>query len=597
MTQRLLTAYVDVPPTPPKLRQLPISTPLSPMDENRLQSVEAAKKKRNSNPGNRIISGKVYDPVHGTTCHQCRQKTLSDGIRCTLLKKGKRCTLLMCKRCLSVRYGEDIDSIFASGRGTQAIGHDSSTDYVWSCPKCRGICNCSMCRKSKNLPPTGILAYLSKAAGVASANELLEEPRMLEAVKSTYRERSIPRSKPNAIPKAKTAHAAPKAVPKVSLPKPDFARIPGTDGLTINALSPRIHLREFIYRFNGVLGIAKKHVMTTDNLLWDWDEYVAEIFLAKILKVCASSPDSDQRSELLSEARKALRHEPAEAWDKCEEMLIMFGYEIPKDSKEQNHLHILVGLCDIALYTPSIRENIDNATELTTHIRKDALASVRESQDAWNKRKAVLQSERMTIALKDQVDEWKERYTLAETQHLDDIKGQYAERDWNIRKLSLRGDCCIGNDGQGNTYYWFSDVGEGKSEGDRWGRWIVCESSEEAVDKAYDDGQDHTVSKGHKSTLFFFDTPDKIKHLSIWISQEAGAEAAGADRDVTDLLSALSRCESWLHLKQPNQTVLEDTQMHQTAIADEEEEEEEEEKIPQSFKEICGEYKNKTTSS
>jgi formamidopyrimidine-DNA glycosylase len=52
-----------------------------------------AKKKRNNNPGVRVQGGRVYDSENGTTCHQCRQKTIETKAKCT------KCTLYFCPKC------------------------------------------------------------------------------------------------------------------------------------------------------------------------------------------------------------------------------------------------------------------------------------------------------------------------------------------------------------------------------------------------------------------------------------------------------------------------------------------------------------------
>ncbi|KAG6509020.1 uncharacterized protein LOC121982323 [Zingiber officinale] len=83
---------------------------------------------------------RIYDPINGKTCHQCRQKTLAHHTHCS------KCQLLQgqfCGNCLFTRYGENILEI--------------SKNPNWICPVCRGICNCSLCRIKKGLIPTGIL--------------------------------------------------------------------------------------------------------------------------------------------------------------------------------------------------------------------------------------------------------------------------------------------------------------------------------------------------------------------------------------------------------------------------------------------------------
>ncbi|KAG7670748.1 hypothetical protein Ndes2526A_g01480 [Nannochloris sp. 'desiccata'] len=113
------------------------------------------KKKRTSNPGIRQQGGRIYDSENGTTCHQCRQKTIEIKAKC------KQCTLYYCPRCLENRYNEAVDEVNALPD--------------WSCPRCRKLCNCSNCRKKAGLEATGILAKVAKTAGFGSVSELLKK--------------------------------------------------------------------------------------------------------------------------------------------------------------------------------------------------------------------------------------------------------------------------------------------------------------------------------------------------------------------------------------------------------------------------------------
>ncbi|KAM1529397.1 hypothetical protein ACFX1Z_018611 [Malus domestica] len=83
---------------------------------------------------------RIYDPVRGKTCHQCRQKTLGHHTQCN---QCNRLQGQFCGDCLYMRYGEHV------------IEANQNPD--WICPVCRGICNCSFCRTKKGWPPTGIL--------------------------------------------------------------------------------------------------------------------------------------------------------------------------------------------------------------------------------------------------------------------------------------------------------------------------------------------------------------------------------------------------------------------------------------------------------
>lgn len=105
------------------------------------------------------VSAKVYSQS-GSTCHQCRQKTIDTKTFC----RSGRCTGVrgqFCGVCLLNRYGEDI---------VKAL-----LDEKWTCPPCRDICNCSICRNRKGLPPTGILTPLALHKGYDSVKDYLQE--------------------------------------------------------------------------------------------------------------------------------------------------------------------------------------------------------------------------------------------------------------------------------------------------------------------------------------------------------------------------------------------------------------------------------------
>lgn len=75
-----------------------------------------AKKKRNNNPGVRVQGGRVYDSENGTTCHQCRQKTIETNAKCT------KCTLYFCPKCLENRYHEKVADANAAGDWAGLVG-------------------------------------------------------------------------------------------------------------------------------------------------------------------------------------------------------------------------------------------------------------------------------------------------------------------------------------------------------------------------------------------------------------------------------------------------------------------------------------------
>ncbi|KAI4327510.1 hypothetical protein L6164_019960 [Bauhinia variegata] len=103
---------------------------------------------------------RVYDPVKGKTCHQCRQKTLGYRTQCS------KCNMVQgqfCGDCLYMRYGEHV--------------LEALENPTWICPVCRGICNCSLCRQGKGWAPTGPLYKKISALGYKSVAHYLIQTR------------------------------------------------------------------------------------------------------------------------------------------------------------------------------------------------------------------------------------------------------------------------------------------------------------------------------------------------------------------------------------------------------------------------------------
>ncbi|XP_061548180.1 cell division cycle-associated protein 7a [Phycodurus eques] len=101
---------------------------------------------------------KVYHSVNGSTCHQCRQKTVDTKTNC----RNPECVGVrgqFCGPCLRNRYGEE--------------ARDALLDAEWRCPPCRGICNCSFCRARQGRRATGVLVYLAKYHGFDNVHAYL----------------------------------------------------------------------------------------------------------------------------------------------------------------------------------------------------------------------------------------------------------------------------------------------------------------------------------------------------------------------------------------------------------------------------------------
>ncbi|XP_063848239.1 cell division cycle-associated protein 7-like [Scylla paramamosain] len=102
---------------------------------------------------------KVYNAYIGTTCHQCRQKTIDTK---TVCRSGDCSGVrgMFCGPCLKNRYGEEVK--------------EALLDPRWMCPPCRGLCNCSICRNRSGKGATGILINIARARGFDNVKDYLE---------------------------------------------------------------------------------------------------------------------------------------------------------------------------------------------------------------------------------------------------------------------------------------------------------------------------------------------------------------------------------------------------------------------------------------
>lgn len=102
---------------------------------------------------------KIWDKENGSSCHQCRQKTLDTKTICRsgfcVGAKGQ-----FCGPCLKNRYGEDV--------------RDVLLNPTWSCPICRDMCNCSLCRRKDGRCATGNLVGLARFNGHDNVHRYLE---------------------------------------------------------------------------------------------------------------------------------------------------------------------------------------------------------------------------------------------------------------------------------------------------------------------------------------------------------------------------------------------------------------------------------------
>ncbi|XP_071527384.1 uncharacterized protein [Panulirus ornatus] len=102
---------------------------------------------------------KIYNTSIGTTCHQCRQKTIDTK---TICRSGECSGIrgMFCGPCLKNRYGEDVREALLNSK--------------WMCPPCRGLCNCSICRNRSGKSATGVLINIARTQGFDNVKDYLE---------------------------------------------------------------------------------------------------------------------------------------------------------------------------------------------------------------------------------------------------------------------------------------------------------------------------------------------------------------------------------------------------------------------------------------
>lgn len=130
----------------------------APYDPNNIPSVDEITEEMLENVAE-IFSEKEYDKLNGTSCHQCRQKTLDTK---TVCRSGECIGVRgqFCGPCLKGRYGENVVKVLK--------------DPNWACPPCRGLCNCSICRTREGLAPTGMLVHTAHEEGFSSVLAYLQ---------------------------------------------------------------------------------------------------------------------------------------------------------------------------------------------------------------------------------------------------------------------------------------------------------------------------------------------------------------------------------------------------------------------------------------
>ena len=117
-------------------------------------------KKIKATPEEAATQSGTHDKKQEAICHQCRHwvpKWLM--LHCTRLKISSasgvvgHCTKWYCNQCLLNRYGETVTSTTPRCAAEKDEWHFESAGFIWACPSCQGVCNCSVHRKRDGSAP------------------------------------------------------------------------------------------------------------------------------------------------------------------------------------------------------------------------------------------------------------------------------------------------------------------------------------------------------------------------------------------------------------------------------------------------------------
>ncbi|KAG7098850.1 hypothetical protein E1B28_000753 [Marasmius oreades] len=292
LLRRTQQVYVEIPPSPFHTSR-PSATspnpPLSPTRSNMPQAPDATTRKRKlsnaqlpntkkqklelkSRPQKENALGPANECTTtsqgtATYCHQCgKKREFSELVFCTathtLVKSGKerRCAAKYCLPCIRNRYSQDFESTQAAEQRVQKV----SPKYI--CPKCRDLCNCSICRKAKGLEPLG----KQPSRPNVQTNGKKPVPNTKLSTKSSV---SAFRSDP-AQPEPFTKP------PSKPLPKVRWQSLPVN--LSLEEVEARMQIREFVLRFERTVGrnIGKGNLeeleCITGNNVEDTTNWVSE---------------------------------------------------------------------------------------------------------------------------------------------------------------------------------------------------------------------------------------------------------------------------------------------------------------------------------
>lgn len=264
---------------------------------------------------------KIAPPGEGVLCHQHRAACATEQVRCTIMRpNGKRCSLRYCDRGLKTLYGMDIETIKKSGRTSSSTDAADThcgpeeASYCFKCPRCRGICECSLCRKklepsstapvkaaptakkdsvistaAKKLPPTGKTGTTAKKEkkDKASSSKTAEKGVSKPAKASIAAMVASP-SRPNGISGLARQTSLPRPLKApAAVPAPELEII--STRLPADNIWARVWIYETLVRFDFIK--VPKTVLSQLDKFDAWTHRHLQTLLERIIVALAALPN------------------------------------------------------------------------------------------------------------------------------------------------------------------------------------------------------------------------------------------------------------------------------------------------------------------
>ncbi|KAK6913488.1 Zinc-finger domain of monoamine-oxidase A repressor R1 [Dillenia turbinata] len=290
-------------------------------------------------------------------CHQVNSllRESESGVHRKLCEVGIRIPVSSQKQRFEFRYGEKVEELVTLGD--------------WICPKCQGICNCSLCRKKNGQQPTGILVRTAKTAGSSSVTEMLETSGSENVDFAKVEKDGVaPSSKNGEVVLngnvggkhngAGTSGSSKKKVEHEEFQLPHAAALTSVAGVEMPSedVGHALQFLEFCSTFGKVFGEKEDPRSVLHDLFYGHGHSSAVEFQIKLLFPLSLPPNAwlDAVRECVLESQYIWKDLPIDSLERIDGYLGRINEYDELDSSEK--IRVLTFLCDEALGSQKLRK-------------------------------------------------------------------------------------------------------------------------------------------------------------------------------------------------------------------------------------------------